>query len=168
MNRFSRPTIPIAKQVEVLFRDGWICSLCHRPTVFPLAMKYAAQFVREKGYELPTAYYDMRYRRDRAPLLDHLACVIDHVEAYSRGGEHDVGNFAVACNKCNVRKSNEEKRTFLQQNPGQPVRGKYGEPSHWDGMSSLFVVLARENPDRLTVNERKWLNELERYIGNIG
>jgi hypothetical protein len=44
------------------------------------------------------------------------------------------------------------------------VKGKYGEPQHWDGLSSLFVVLARENPERLTALERGWLRELETYI----
>ncbi len=164
MPRTGRPKIPIAKQVEVLFRDSWLCSLCHRPTIFPLAMKYLADFVRDKRYDLPIAYYDFRYRRDQAPLLDHLACVIDHVEAYSRGGVHDRENFAVACNKCNVRKSSAAKEAYLAANPSKRVKGKYGEPKHWDGMASIFVVLAREAPERLTRNERLWLKEIEKHI----
>lgn len=99
MVRKNRSQIPISRQVEVLFRDRWLCSLCHRPTIFPPAMKYLAHLVREAGYELPIAYYDFRYRRDAAPLLDDLACVIDHVNAHSRGGADDLANLAVACNK---------------------------------------------------------------------
>jgi hypothetical protein len=162
--RQSRRKIPIAKQVEVLFRDGWLCWLCHRPTVFPLAMKYLADFVREKGYAYPIAFYDFRYRRDQAPMLDHLACVIDHVDAYSRGGLHDGDNFAVACNKCNVKKSAKDKAAYLAENPPKPVKGKYGEPKHWDGMASVFIVLAANQPERLTTNERAWLKEMKLYF----
>jgi 5-methylcytosine-specific restriction endonuclease McrA len=152
----KRRQIPIATQVQVYFRGGWLCSLCDRPTIFPLAMKFAAGVVLDRKYELPIAYYDPKWRRDKSPLLDHLGCVIDHVEAHSRGGAHDAENFAVACNKCNVRKSAGEKMGYLRENPPRRVKGKYGEPKHWDGLSSLFVVLARENPERL--------RELEAYI----
>ena len=126
-------------------------------------MKYLEQFVRHRQFELPIAYYDFRYRRDRAPLLDHLACVIDHVEAYAKGGAHGERNLAIACNKCNVRKSSRRKEKFLEENPSKPVKGKYGEPRYWDGLASLFVVLARENESRLTLSEKAWLTELEAH-----
>lgn len=99
-------------------------------------MKYAAGFVRPRKYDLPIAYYDPRWRRDSAPLLDHLECVIDHVVAHSRGGDDEAANFAVACNKCNVRKSAAEKERYLRENPPKRVKGKYGEPKHWDGLAS--------------------------------
>src|ERR1700680_4038891 len=35
----------------------------------------------------------MSWRRDKAPLLDHLGAVSDHVEAHSRGGAADEANF---------------------------------------------------------------------------
>jgi hypothetical protein len=168
MGQKSRAKIPVAKQVEVLFRDGWLCWLCHRPTVFPLAMKHLAEFVRDEGCGLPTAFYDFRYRRDQAPMLDHLACVVDHVEAFSRGGLHDRNNLAVACNKCNARKSAKAKEPYLAENPRERVKGKYGEPQHWDGMVSVFVVLARRAPNRLTANERAWLQEIEKHLARRG
>src|SRR5258708_1784403 len=160
LKRSSRRKIPISTQVQVLFRGGWLCSLCDRPTIFPLAMKYAAGFIRDRNYELPIAYHDPRWRRDAAPLLDHLGCVIDHVVAHSRGGVDDPENFGVACNKCNVRKSTAEKARYLKENPRKRVKGKYGEPKNWDGLASLFVVLARENPERLSASERLWLVRL--------
>lgn len=162
--QYSRPKIPIRTQVDVLFRGGWLCSLCHRPTVFPLAMKYLTEFVQGKGYVQPIAYYDFRWRRDAAPLLDHLACVIDHVAPFSRGGAHDAQNFAVACNKCNVRKNSASKELYLAANPSRRVRGKYGEPKHWDGLASVFIVLGREARSRLTRNELQWLEALEEKI----
>ena len=167
MSHPSRRSIPIQVQVEVLFRGGWLCSLCHRPTIFPPAMRLAGELVHTLGYDLPIAYHHPRWRRDAAPLLDHLGCVIDHVVAYSRAGGHSAENFAVACNKCNVRKSSEEKARFLAARPPRPVKGKYGEPRHWDGLASLFVVLARQSPSSLTASERLWLRALEAYAQKV-
>jgi len=116
-----------------------------------------------RQFEDPIAYYDPRYRRDTAPLLDHLACVIDHVEAHSKGGTSAEGNLAVACNKCNIRKNSRDQQVFVSANPSRPVKGKYGEPRYWDGLASLFVVLSRENASRLTSSERVWLKELQAY-----
>jgi hypothetical protein len=42
-----------------------------------------------------------------------------------------------------------------QASYSQPIKGKYGEPQHWDGLSALFVVLG------LTVSERDWLRVLD-------
>jgi hypothetical protein len=162
--RRGRPAIPISKQVQVFFEGGWICSLCYRPTIFPPAMRFAALLVQNQNYELPIAYHHPRWRRDAAPLLDHFGSVIDHVDAYSRGGAHELRNFAVACNKCNVVKSDSEKADHLKRHPPHKVKGKHGEPKYWDGLASLFVVLARQNPEHLTASERVWLRALEEYI----
>jgi len=164
MSRESRRSIPIPVQVEVLFRGGWLCSLCHRPTIFPPAMRLAGEHVRALGYESPIAYHHPRWRRDAAPLLDHLGCVIDHEVAYARGGPHAPENFAVACNKCNVYKSTAEKAKYLAEHPLRSVKGKYGEPKNWDGLSSLFVVLARQNPTSLRASELRWLRALENHV----
>lgn len=48
--------------------------------------------------------------------------------------------------KCNVRKSAGEMTGYLKENPPRRVKGKYGEPKYWDGLSSLFLVLARGDP----------------------
>ena len=159
-----RPPIPIDVQVRVLYRDGWLCSLCGRPTIFHLALKYLDEFVHANGYDGRTAYFHDRWRRDAAPLLDELGSMIDHVEALSSGGKHAEDNFAVACAKCNGRKSNREKRAYLRANPRRLVKAKYGEPKDWDGLVAVFLVFARLSPDRLTPNERKWARELERFL----
>jgi len=164
MTRQSTRSIPIPVQVEVLFRGGWLCSLCHRPTIFAPAMRLAGDLVRVLGYEQPIAYHHPHWRRDAAPLLDHLGCVIDHEDAYSRDGLHAPKNFAVACNKCNGYKSTTEKAKYLAEHPSRSVKGKYGEPKNWDGLSSLFVVLARQSPTSLTDSERGWLRALETHV----
>ena len=164
MGTKARPPIPIETQVEVLFRDGWLCSLCGRPTVFHLALKHLNEFVHTRNPDRPLAYWDLRWRRDAAPLLNELAACIDHVQAYSRDGAHDITNFAVACARCNARKGNKAKGDYLEANPLWRVKSKHGEPKNWDGLSSIFVVLAKDNRTHLTPKDREWLIALERYF----
>jgi 5-methylcytosine-specific restriction endonuclease McrA len=145
-----RLAIPIETAAAVYFRDGWICALCHRPTVFHLAFKYAGQFVATRLPDVQLAYFHPNWRRDASPLLDELGACVDHVHAYARGGAHDPSNFATACGKCNTRKSAREKAEYLEANPPHRVRGKYGEPTRWDGLSSLFVVLDNSRMEQTT------------------
>jgi hypothetical protein len=37
----------------------------------------------------------------------------------------------------------------MKLKPGKPVKGKHGEPTDWDGLSTVFLVLARQNPSVL-------------------
>jgi 5-methylcytosine-specific restriction endonuclease McrA len=157
--RRSRPPLPYDVQVRVFRRDGWLCRWCYRPVVFAPALKFTEAFLRERGHAGPLAYHEPRWRRDRAPLLDHLGAVIDHVDAFSRGGTHSEENFVTACNKCNARKNNRVAREFQAEAPARPVKGKYGEPEHWDGLSTIFMVLARGRTD-LTTSEKRWLAAL--------
>lgn len=129
-------------------------------------MKYLAAFVREKGIGIPVAYYELHCRRDAAPLPDQLACVIDHVKPHARGGTALPENLAVACNKCNARKSAAEKAAHLATYPPKRVRGRYGEPTQWDGLASVFIAIGREASQRLTASERVWLRELQRRVGD--
>lgn len=106
------------------------------------------------------AYFDPQWRRDAAPLLDRLGAVVDHVEAVSRGGAHDDSNFVTACNKCNARKNSGRVEDFEKRTPRLPVKGKYGEPAHWDGLSAVFLAWAQPRRDELTANEADWLRAL--------
>ncbi len=156
MGKRALKALPRDLQLNIFRRDRWLCHLCGRPVVFPPAMKYLEKYVRQCGYTDPLAYYSLYYRRDTAPLLDHLAAIIDHVKPVSKGGAHSKENFKTACNKCNMQKNNSEK-VFP---PPRKVRSKHGEPEHWDGFSGLFVVLARQFADQLTAAERDWLRVL--------
>jgi hypothetical protein len=123
-------------------------------------MKYLEQFVRQHGISHPLACYDVRWRRDRAPLLDHLRAVIDHVKAHSRGGTANVDNFVTSCNKCNTRKSDAQADDFAKRSPLHRVKGKYGEPSDWDGLATLFVELVERDPSIASSSELAWFRAL--------
>lgn len=159
----GRQKIPIAKQVRIFYRDGWLCHWCGRPTIFPLALKYLQKNVHDHGVGARLAYYDLRYRRDLAPLLDDLAAVIDHVHAHSRGGADTEDNLVTACNKCNMRKSSHKIQDFQSRNAPGHVRTKFGEPKTWDGLVSVFMVLAESYRDTLTSNELEWHMALKEY-----
>lgn len=158
----SRPPRQASKQlqVRVFRRDHWLCRWCGRPVIFAPALKYVERWVRQTGFTGPLAYHDARWRRDKAPLLDHLGAVVDHFQAHSRGGAAVENNFVTSCNKCNMRKNDGLAEEFRQKSPVHQVRGKYGEPDQWDGFSTLFILLAMQAPELTTRSEREWLAAL--------
>jgi 5-methylcytosine-specific restriction endonuclease McrA len=123
-------------------------------------MKYIEREVRKAGNSKALAYYHARWTRDGAPLLDLLGAVVDHVEAFAGGGSNAIGNLASACNKCNGRKSAAAVAEWDKRAKERPVKGKYGEPQNWDGLSILFVLLAGRHADALTASEKAWLRAL--------
>jgi hypothetical protein len=141
--------------------------MCGYPTVFPLAMKYLRRLVQDGGLPEPLpAYYDFHYRHDAAPMLDYLACVIDHKVAHARGGTGEEHNLVTACNKCNVRKGDQEYMRYVLENPLRKVKAKFGPPERWDGLASVFVALAPKYAGDLTQNEKTWLKELKAYFAS--
>ncbi|MFH1219127.1 MAG: HNH endonuclease [Candidatus Eisenbacteria bacterium] len=163
-----RPEIPRSIQVEVFFRDRWLCHLCHRPTVFDLAFKFLSEMVDSELPGVLVAMYDLHRRRDKAPLLDEIGACLDHVESYVGGGAHDISNFATACARCNARKSDHTKDQYLEISRPWKVRGQHGEPEHWDGLASLFVILARHSNRPLTGAEKGWLRAFEEHYAQRG
>jgi 5-methylcytosine-specific restriction endonuclease McrA len=123
-------------------------------------MKYLEREVRKTGTDIPLAYYHAHWTRHGSPLLDLLGAVIDHVEAFSAGGASDIENLATACNKCNGRKSAATLDKWGERPMDKPIKGKYGEPQNWDGLSTLFVILAERDRGGLTKSERDWLRAL--------
>jgi len=59
-----------------------------------------------------------------------------------------------------MRKNSTEVNDFEKRSPLVRVKGKYGEPSQWDGMTSLFVVLASQRLADLSASELAWLKAL--------
>src|SRR5437870_3794819 len=96
------------------------------------------------------AYYHPHWTRDGATLLDELGAVIDHVEAFSTVGPCSEANLCTACAKCNGRKSSASLDKMEPAREAKPIEGKYGEPQHWHGLTSVFVMLAKRNPAKLT------------------
>jgi len=123
-------------------------------------MKFIELELTQSGYTGDLAYYHAHWTRKDSPLLDELGAVIDHVEAFSVGGLDDIENLVTACNKCNAQKSSATSGKWEEKRPRKFVKGKYGEPVYWDGLSSLFVLLASRDSTALLVSEQQWLAAL--------
>jgi len=164
----ARPTLSCRQQVEVFFRDRWLCHWCGRPVVFPPALNMLQDFVRAEGHVVPVAYFHPRWSRRDAPLLDHLGVVLDHVEAFAKGGATDASNLVVACCKCNSLKSDAAAATHAAKHPKRQIKARYGEPTAWDGLAAVFVTLARARPNTLARSDRRWLSALEAYYESAG
>jgi 5-methylcytosine-specific restriction endonuclease McrA len=156
----NRKPLPKDLLVSVFRRDGWLCCWCKRPVIFAPVMKFLGRGIRASGGGQRLAYYHAHWTRDGSPLLDLLGAVIDQIEAFSAGGASDIDNLATACNKCNGHKSAATLDKWGERPTEKPVKGKYGEPQHWDGLSTLFVMLAQRDPTALTVSEKEWLRAL--------
>ena len=87
--------------------------------------------------------------------------MLDHVESFSGGGACSEENLATSCAKCNGRKSSAPVDTWNQRLIRKPIKGKYGEPQDWDGLSALFIVLAERHSSTLTRGERDWLRAIK-------
>jgi hypothetical protein len=123
-------------------------------------MRYLEKEVRRAGHEEPLAYYHAHWTRAGAPLMDELGAVVDHVEAFAAGGRCEEQNLVTACCKCNGRKNSAPLPSWNQREQRSPIKGKYGEPQHWDGLSTVFIVLARSHSGHLTSGEKGWLMAL--------
>ena len=122
MPKATRKPIPIPVQLQVYFRDRWLCYVCRRPLIFPFALRHLANLVPDTLLSSPLAYYDLNWRRDRAPLLDELGASIDHVEAFAKGGSHGIENFAAICARCNARKNTLSRQVDLPRFRGHLVK----------------------------------------------
>jgi len=148
------------RQLEIFARDGWLCCWCKKPVIFAPTMKYLELELRSAGYAGQIAYYHAHWTRNGAPLLDELGAVIDHVEAFSAGGACTENNLCTACSKCNGRKSSAPLKKWNKRDQRTAIKGKYGEPQAWDGLSGVFLVLAERHHGKLTAAEREWLAAL--------
>jgi 5-methylcytosine-specific restriction endonuclease McrA len=157
----SRKSLSKSLQVAIFRRDGWLCYWCKRPVIFSPAMKLLDAEVRNAVYGVRPAYYHPHGTREGAPLLDELGAAIDHIEAFSTGGACSRENLRTSCWKCNVRKSDASVAKWEERSKRSAIKGKYGEPKDWDGLASVFTMLAERNPARLTSGEREWLKAIK-------
>jgi 5-methylcytosine-specific restriction endonuclease McrA len=119
----TRGALPKALRLAVFRRDRWLCSWCERPVIFAPAMKFLEREVRFAGNIQEFAFYHTHWTRANAPLLDELDAVVDHVEAFSRGGKDSVDNLITACNRCNGRKSAALLEAWHARPKRKPVKG---------------------------------------------
>ncbi|MBV9265053.1 MAG: HNH endonuclease [Acidobacteriaceae bacterium] len=160
MPRRKRRPLPKTLQLNVYRRDNWLCYWCKRAVIFSPAFKLLQLDLQSSGFDKVAYYHPHGTRRD-APLLDELGAAIDHVHAFSSGGACSEENFRTSCWKCNVRKNDAAVQKWEQREKRSPIKGKYGEPTHWDGLTSLFILIAERNPSLLTDTERDWLSALK-------
>ncbi len=160
-NPSRRVALPKSVQLSMFRRDSWLCRWCSKPVIFGPAMKLLEVELRTSGMDGALAYYHPHWTRATAPLLDELGAVLDHVEAFSAGGECVENNLVTACAKCNGRKSAAPLEDWNKRLIRKPIKGKYGEPQVWDGLSSVFVMLAGRHPSKLTTGEREWLKAMK-------
>jgi 5-methylcytosine-specific restriction endonuclease McrA len=156
----SRINIRKDLAVEIFRRDGWLCQWCGRPVIFAPTLRYLERFAAANGFTGPLAYYHAHWTRRDAPLLDYMGAVLDHVDAHSNEGPATRDNLVTACNKCNALKSDKKCESFIAEQRRHNVRGKYGEPKHWDGLSTLFMILVEREPRYATASERDWFKHL--------
>jgi 5-methylcytosine-specific restriction endonuclease McrA len=156
----KRKPIPPRVAAAVYRRDLWLCRWCKKPVILPQAVKLLNLELKHSGWTAPLALFDDHWSRAGAPLLDELGATVDHVKAHILGGPHEIENFVTACARCNARKSSTPLDEWEARNKPKPVRGSRGEPIHWDGLSSLFVILAKRTQHELTTTDRLWLKEL--------
>ena len=158
----KRKRVKLSKnlQVAIFRRDGWLCCWCKKPVIFGPVMKLLEKEVRKSGCDEPLAYYHAHWTRHSSPLMDELGAVLDHVEPFANGGACDEQNLATACAKCNGRKSSASLEAWDKREKQRPIKGKYGEPQHWDGLSRIFVTLVNADPGKLSSDEKGWLKAL--------
>jgi 5-methylcytosine-specific restriction endonuclease McrA len=156
-----RIALPKAVQLRIFRRDHWLCQWCAKPVIFAPVMRCIELEVRKAGCTVPLAYYYLHWNRTTAPLLDELGAVLDHKEPCSAGGPNTEENMVTSCAKCNGRKSSRSQEDWEKRKKRNAIKAKCGEPELWDGLSSLFVVLAERNLAALTAGERAWLKVLK-------
>jgi HNH endonuclease len=130
--------------------------------IFAPALRYLQKEFHPPGLRhRGLAYWRYAYDRNGAPLLDELAAVIDHVKPFSGGGPGEASNLATACNKCNTKKNNSDPARWVKDHPIVQIKAKHGEPTNWDGFSTVFLSLAEKYSDELASSERDWLKVLK-------
>lgn len=147
-------------QLRIFGRDRWLCAWCGRPVIFGPAFKLISKDLRAAGHSSDLAYYHPNWTRAHAPLLDELGAVLDHINPFASGGACAENNLVAACSRCNMRKSDNPVELWANREKRKPVKGKYGDPQAWDGLSSIYLMLAERHCENLTGDERAWLAAL--------
>lgn len=158
---------PIPHAVEIFYNDYWLCHQCRRPTIFHPALRLLSDVVTTKLPGIPLAYWNQQWRRDAAPLLDELAASVDHFQAFAKGDAHAIDNFRTICARSNARKGTKTVEEYTLISRPWKARGKYSEPTAWDGLATAFVVLAPMSPRPLTATEKGWLKALQARLSTM-
>jgi 5-methylcytosine-specific restriction endonuclease McrA len=146
-------------KVTIFRRDNWLCRHCQRPVIFAPTFRLLELEAQGQTSE-PVAYHHSHWTRHDSPLLDELGAVIDHIHPHSLGGQETLDNLCTSCNKCNGNKNAAVVEIWDQRVGRKQIKGAYGHPVHWDGMTLIFIALAKKYSEQLSSDERAWLRAL--------
>jgi hypothetical protein len=123
-------------------------------------MKLLALEVGNAGHAARLASYRLPGKRTgSSSWLDELAAAVNQFGAPSIGSAVSKENLCTSCSQCNSRKPSPADK-WERPSSGKSSKGKCVDPQDWDGLASVFVMLADRNPARLTVDETEWLKAL--------
>ncbi len=153
-----------AEKISIFYRDGWKCRYCKKPLIFAPAMKYIEVEIRNSGFPGPLAYYHTNWKKKSSPLLAELGAEVTSVDPVNCLSKCTDDTEVTACVNCRSGKSSKDFNSCEKLLATNPINGIYGGTDHWDGMSSLFVVLAERYSNQLIDTDRKWLNAIKALI----
>ena len=130
-------------KAHVLVRDRFTCQYCGTAVILAQAIKVLDEYAPD------LQLWDLHGKRE--PLRTRWATV-DHVTPELNGGMDTLDNLVACCVSCNSRKGG----------ASAPAPAKRHVHPHWDGLSSVFLGLAKQYDDRLSTEDRKWQAALMR------
>lgn len=145
-------TMTVEERLTVFIHDGWLCHICRGPLVFDLALRQMQQWVSSEFPGRPFAYWDgAGWPRMTSPMLDDRAAMVDHSGSVPRS----------VCARCRSRKGDKSTADYLA---GTELYLPKKDPTDWDGMASVFVLLASQDEAALNDRERESLRVLQRWL----
>jgi|GEM_PF-1166840 hypothetical protein len=135
--------INVNTKAHILVRDRFTCQFCGTRLFLPQPIKVLDMHV--PGLEL----WDLHGKKE--PLRTRWATV-DHIKAEAEGGMDILENLVACCVSCNSQKGKATRH---------PLGATLGDPD-WDGLAAIFLGLFDQYQDRLSKEDRKWKEALQR------
>lgn len=130
-------------KAHVLVRDRFTCKFCG-------TRLFLAQPIKILDMHVPSLeLWDLHGKKE--PLRTRWATV-DHIKAEAEGGMDILENLVACCVSCNSQKGKATRH---------PTSATVGHPG-WDGLAAIYLGLFDRYQDRLSREDRKWKEALQR------